>query len=417
MGATGGAPTTIAERFDVFLVDLDGVVYLGSEPLPGAVESLNRLRRIGKQIRYLTNDPRPRRETISRRLGDLGLQVETEEIVTSGWATARFLSHAGMGTVSVVGSEDLAAELRAQGLRLTEDEPEAVVVGADERTSYRDIQRAVRHIHRGATFVGTNPDGSFPTPDGPAPGAGTIVRAVETAVGVAPILVGKPEPRMFEMAQEGLPDGARAVVIGDQVETDVLGAHRAGLTGILVAEDDPEVTGVADYRRPDGRISGLADLFDESVGAWASPGFRWPDRIRPGVAAVVLDGDDVLLVKRADRERWALPTRTVERGESLTGALVREVKEETGLDVEIRQLTGVYSAPEQQVFSYPSGERVHFVTCCFRCTTVGGRLTADAEEALDAGFFRKDELPSNILPMQPQWVADATAERDGPAIR
>lgn len=373
---------------------------------------------MGKEIRYLTNDPRPRRETLARHLCDLGIRVETEEIVTSGWATARHLSRAGVGAASVVGSEGLAAELRDQGLRLTEDEPDAVVIGADEDTSYRDIQRAVRHIHRGARFVGTNPDGSFPTPDGPAPGAGAIVRAVETATGVDPIIVGKPEPPMFEMALEGVPDGARAVVIGDRVDTDVLGAHRAGLTGVLVSEDDPEVPGAADYRRPDGRISSLADLFEQSVDAWASPGFPWPDRIRPGVAAVVLDDDDdVLLVKRADRERWALPTGTVERGESLSRALVREVKEETGLDVEVRRLTGVYSAPEQQVFTYPSGGSVHFVTCCFRCTAVGGSLTADAEETLDADFFRTDELPSNILPMQPRWVADATAERVGSAIR
>ena len=162
----------------------------------------------------------------------------------------------------------------------------------------------------------------------------------------------------------------------------------------------------------------LAGLFHESVGEWESPGHPWPDRIRPGVAAVVLDDSRrVLLVLRSDRGRWALPTGTVERGESLTRALVREVKEETGLDVEVRRLTGVYSAPEQQVFSYPSGRSVHFITCCFHCTPAGGRLTADEDETVEAAFFRTDELPSDVLPMQSRWVADATSGRDGPAIR
>lgn len=261
---------TIADRFDVFLIDLDGVVYLGGEPLPGAVEALNRLRGMGKRIRYLTNDPRPRRETVARRLVDLGIRVEAEEIVTSGWATARYLNRRDIAAVSAVGSDGLRDELRARGLRLTEVDPEAVVVGADEQTTYRDIQRAARHVDRGATFVGTNPDGSFPTPDGLAPGAGAIVRAVETAVGVEPTIVGKPEPWMFEMALESLPAGERAVVIGDTAETDVLGAHRAGLTGILVAEDEHEPPTTDDFGRPDGRIGGLADVFDASVDAISS---------------------------------------------------------------------------------------------------------------------------------------------------
>lgn len=409
---------TIAERFDVFLIDLDGVVHLGGEPLPGAVESVNRLDHMGKQVRYLTNDPRPRRATIARHLGDLGIRVEAAEIVTSGWATARYLSREGIASVSTVGSDGLSAELRARGLRLTEEEPEAVVVGADEHTSYRDIQRATRHIDRGATFVGTNPDGAFPTPEGPAPGAGAIVRAVEAATGVDPLIVGKPEPAMFELALGDLPDRARAVVIGDRAEIDVLGAHRAGLTGILVADEEGSYPTPADFRQPDERISGLGDLFDVSVSEWRSPGYPWPDRIRPGVAAVVLDdGGEVLLVKRADRQRWALPTGTVERGESLTRALVREVKEEAGLDIEIDRLSGVYSAPEQQVFSYASGQTVHFVTSCFRCRPAGGRLTADGDEVVDAGFFRTEELPPTMLRMQPRWVADATVERDGPAVR
>lgn len=292
-----------------------------------------------------------------------------------------------------------------------------MVVGADEETSYRDIRRATRHIDRGATFVGTNLDGSFPTPDGPAPGAGAIVRAVEAAVGTAPTVVGKPEPLMFEMALDGLADDRDAVVVGDNPATDVLGAHRAGLTGILVADAEPTAASARDLQQPDLTISTLGDLFSDGIDIWESPSYPWPDEIRPGVAAVVLNDAEVLLLKRADKEQWALPTGTVERCEPVREAIVREIKEETGLQIAVERLTGVYSHPEQQVFSYPSGKAVHFVTNCFLCSVEEGTLEADEDEALEVGFFDVDDLPSNMLSMQPQWITDATEKRDATAIR
>ena len=409
---------TIAERFDVFLLDLDGVIRLGSEALPDAVDAVQRLDEMGKEVRFLTNDPRPRRQTVVEQLADLGIYAAVEQVVTSGWATACHLRRTGLPTASAVGSDGLRAELRARGIELTEEDPDAVVVGADERTSYRDIRRATRHIDRGAQFVGTNPDGAFPTPEGPAPGAGAIVRAVEAASGASPTVIGKPEPLMFEMARETASDADRAVVVGDNVDTDILGAHRAGLTGILVSGGEPARETGPDFRRPDASIATLADLFTRTVEPWSPPGHEWPDRIRPGVAAVVLDGGgDVLLVKRSDREQWALPTGTVERCETLTGAIAREVREEAGLEIEVDRLTGIYSDPQRQIFAYPSGEAVHFVTSCFRCRVAGGEVRPDEDEAVDAAFFDAAQLPSDLLPMQPRWISDALATSDRPAVR
>lgn len=408
----------IAEEFDLFLFDLDGVVYLGGEPIPDAVESINRLYERGKKLRFLTNDPRSKRETIVEKLRDFGIDATEDEIITSGWATAHYLAQQGVTTAAVVGSEELQTELEAEGIEITDDNPDAMVVGADEETSYLDIQRATRHIHGGATFVGTNPDGSFPTADGPAPGAGAIVRAVEAATGTEPTVVGKPESLMFEMALDGVADDLQTVVIGDNPATDVLGAHRAGLTGILVRDNDPTAASARDFRQPDATVSTLADLFEKPTETWDGPSHPWPDEIRPGVAAVVLNGaGEVLLLKRADRGRWALPTGSVERGEPVREAIIREVKEETNLRVAVEELTGVYSRPEQQVFSYPSGTEVHFITNCFRCTVDGGTLEADEDEALEVGFFDVTELPSDILSMQPQWIADATAAGDSPTVR
>lgn len=408
----------IATQFDVFLFDLDGVIYLGDEALPEAVESVNRLYEMDKDLRFLTNDPRPKRQTIASNLQELGIDAQEEEIITSGWATVHYLAQQDVATAAVVGSEGLQTELREEGIEITDDNPDAMLVGADEETSYLDIQRATRHIHRGATFVGTNPDGSFPTPDGPAPGAGAIVRAVEAAAGTEPTVIGKPEPLMFEMALDGVPDDSQAVVVGDNPATDILGAHRADLSGILVAEDEPTAASARDLQQPDATISTLAGLFTARTEMWEAPPYSWPDEIRPGVGAVVLnDAGEVLLLKRADKEQWALPTGSVEQCEPVQEAIVREVEEETGLHITVERLTGVYSHPDQQVFSYPSGKAVHFITNCFRCTIEGGTPEADEDEALEVGFFAVTDLPSNILSMQPQWIADATETGDSPAIR
>lgn len=251
----------IAERFDAFLLDLDGVVYLGDEALPDAIESVTRLREMGKKLRFITNDPRPTRTAVERNLRAMGIQASTDEIVTAGWATARHLSEQGMSTAAVVGSSGLELEIEAARIEVTDDDPEVMVVGADETTSYLDMQRATRHIVDGATFVGTSPDGAFPTPAGPAPGAGAIIRAVQEATDTTPTIVGKPEPLMFEMALGGLSNATKAVVIGDNPATDVIGAHRAGLPGMLVAEDEPAGVSYRDFPRPERTISTLAELF------------------------------------------------------------------------------------------------------------------------------------------------------------
>ena len=408
----------VVEQFEAFLLDLDGVVYLEDEPLPDAVDSVNRLYESDKEVRFLTNDPRQTRQTIAGSLRELGIPAQTDDIITSAWATARYVSQQGTTTATAVGSDGLKAELRAEGIEIQDDDPEVVVVGADEATTYRDIRRATRHIDRGAAFIATNPDGSFPTPNGPAPGAGAIVRAVQAATGTEPTVVGKPHPRMFKIALDGLADDEDAVVVGDNPGTDILGAHRAGLPGILVADEKPSATSARDLQQPDLTVSTLTGLFSNSIEPRDSPQYSWPDEIRPGVAAVVLNNDgEVLLLKRADTEQWALPTGTVERCEPVREAITREVKEETGLHVSIKRLSGVYSQPEQQVFSYPTGKAVHFVTNCFLCSIDGGVLEADQDEALAVEFFDVDELPSNILPMQPQWITDATAVSDIPAIR
>ena len=423
---------TLTEKFDAFLFDLDGVVNVGDQPLPGSVEALGRLRAMGKAVRFLTNDFRFAGVELARRLNRMGIEATPEEVVSCGWATAQLLRQEGVRSAYVVGSPSLARELQDAAIANdAEGVPEAVVVGADDHVGYPHILRASRFILAGARFVATNADGSFPTPDGPAPGTGAIVRAVEAVTGKRPQIVGKPYPLMFRLALSTLAPNTRAVMVGDNPATDILGAHQVGLTAILVsrgatpgppAHGDPSAGPTArDFRTPDAVIGTLLDLFRTGVPLrrWVPPPYPWPERVSPAVAAVVVDAERrVLWVRRCDNGLWSLPSGRVEPGETVQEAVRREVLEETGLAGRVVRLTGVYSDPSAQVFVYPSGEAVHFITSCFLCEVEGGRLRSAAADVLEAAFFEPDaQPPTGVMSIHLRWVADALAERPVAFVR
>lgn len=257
------ASATIAESFDAFLFDLDGVVYVGDEPLPDAVESLARLREAGKRLRFLTNNPRLTRTQLARRLVGMGAQAQEEEVVSSGWATARYLQREGIGSAYVLGSRGLIAEVLSAGVEVVDGGPcEAVVVGADDLVTYGHIRQAASGVFSGARFVATNADSTYPSPAGPLPGTGAIVAAVRTTTGVEPVVVGKPFSPMFDAALESAGvKRERTVMVGDSSETDIEGARRAGITGVLVSKDGRHSanTGAAWAVVPN-----LGGLFDET---------------------------------------------------------------------------------------------------------------------------------------------------------
>ena len=273
---TAGAP--IVERFDAFLLDLDGVVYVGEEPLPNAVESLIRLRKAGKQLRFLTNNPRLTRIQLARRLTGMGVEAHEEEIVTSGWATARYLRDEGISSAYVLGSRGLISEVLEAGVEVVDRGPcEAVVVGADDLVSYGHIRQATTAIFSGARFVATNADNTFPSPEGPLPGTGAIVAAVQTTTGAEPVVVGKPFSPMFDAALEGLDVGReRAVMIGDSPETDIEGARRAGIPGVLVSRDDRRS---ANSLSANAVVPDLGGLFDPEIEVLSG---KQEDRHEPG---------------------------------------------------------------------------------------------------------------------------------------
>ena len=409
----------IADKYDAFFLDLDGVVYVGSSPTEGAVAALEQLRSMGKDIRFLTNNPTDQEEIVAR-LGSLGIEAARSEVVTCGTATASVLAEQDAGSVWTLGHDGLRRALSQGGLKLVEGRPcDAVVVGWDDSITLSQIREAALAIRNGATFVATNEDKTYPGPEGILSGVGVVVDAIIAGSGKRPISIGKPCTAMFCQAIRSLAPGKRAVMIGDTPSVDVLGAHRAGLDALLMG-NARTYPGASDFRNPDGRIGSLMDLFDPSVEtrSWTSPDYRWPESVEPGVAGVVLDGEGrVLLMKRSDNGLWGIPSGHVEPGETVESAVIREIREETGLDVSVKELVGLYSDPTSQVITYPDGRVCHFVTSCFSCSLEGGQLSRSGPETLDAGFFRPSELPEPLMPMHPRWLSDAVAPSGRPFLR
>ena len=232
----------------LLLVDLDGVVYRGAQPVPGVADVLNRRAAAGDRVMYVTNNSRSHRDEYRARLASHGVPLAgdgTESIVTAARATAVLLaeSQPRPRVVMVFGGPGLARELRDVGLRVVPPTPrglaaapDVLAVGVDFGLTYARLSTAAEAVRRGARFVATNRDPIFPAAEGLLAGAGAIVAAVATAVGRDPdVVVGKPETRLFEAAAElaGVPV-REAVVIGDGLATDIRAANAAGARSVLM---------------------------------------------------------------------------------------------------------------------------------------------------------------------------------------
>lgn len=220
------------------LIDMDGVLYRGQTPLTGAAELLLFLK--SRRIRYLlvTNNSTLTPAQFAERLRKMGISVEVEDIMTSGVATAEYLATiAKPGTkVNVVGEGGLIAELEKRGFVIAGREAQFVVCGLDKTVTYEKLKTATLAIRDGATFIGTNADKTYPLERDLIPGAGSILAALIAATDVQPIVVGKPEPIIIEQCLRLLGAGKEeSALLGDRLDTDILGGHRAGLTTIMVA--------------------------------------------------------------------------------------------------------------------------------------------------------------------------------------
>ncbi|MCU0512057.1 MAG: HAD-IIA family hydrolase [Anaerolineae bacterium] len=220
------------------IMDMDGVLWRGDEALPGLAAFFAWLRRAGRPFVLATNNSsRPPAQYV-QKLAGLGVpDILPQQIITSATATAIYLrARYPAGTrVHVVGMDGVRQALLEADFALVEEDAAVVVAGVDFELTYDKAKRAALMIRAGADFVGTNPDATFPTPEGLIPGAGSILALLETAGGKAPLVIGKPEPAMFEVALRRLgtlPE--QTLMVGDRLDTDIFGAYRAGLKTALV---------------------------------------------------------------------------------------------------------------------------------------------------------------------------------------
>jgi glycerol-1-phosphatase len=267
--ARGQAPEL---DFDGLIVDLDGVVWLGTTAVPGSVAAIAELRARGIRLLFLTNDPRGSRAEYAARLSALGVRAEESEIVTSGSALAGLVrEREGVGrTAFVIGSPSLNLELAKAGLeRLHGDagrSAEIVAVGGHDGFNYEELRIATQAVRHGARLYATGRDATFPMPDGPWPGTGAVLASVEVAGGKTAITAGKPERYIFDIARSLLAGCHRVAIVGDNLAADISGGKRAGLTTVLVLTGTSHRSDVGDAEvSPDIVLPDLAALIDAAL--------------------------------------------------------------------------------------------------------------------------------------------------------
>jgi glycerol 3-phosphatase-2 len=256
--ALSGSHGPLMNSHDLLLFDLDGVLYIGDQPVDGAAAALSRVRERGIPVAFVTNNAARTPEVVAGQLRGMGVAASSGEVVTSPMAAAGLLAEdldAG-AAVLVVGGEGVRWALRHAGLRpvdTAEDHPEAVVQGWSPEVGWPMLAEAAVAIRGGARWVATNLDATLPSPRGPLPGNGSMVAALATALGRSPEVVGKPEPALFETARR-LSGGDRPLIVGDRLDTDIVGANSAGIASLLVltgVSSPLDLVGAAPDSRPD----------------------------------------------------------------------------------------------------------------------------------------------------------------------
>jgi glycerol-1-phosphatase len=302
-GGLRSSDAPLGTTYDVAMLDLDGVVYIGSRAVPGAPQHLLAAREAGMRLAYITNNASRPPSAVAQHLSELGIPVAHTDVVTAAQAAARLLAERlpGGSNVFVIGGTGLFAALAEHdlhGVQDIADDPVAVVSGYHPDLRWHTVIEGAILVQRGLPWVASNADRTVPTRYGPGPGNGVLVGAVADFAGRQPVVAGKPEPSLFEetLIRVG---GTRPLVVGDRLDTDIEGAVRSGYDSLLVMTG---VTGVAQLveagpaERPSyiaADLGGLAEAHDQPVledGAARAGG--WCAATSGGT--LVVDGDGSL---------------------------------------------------------------------------------------------------------------------------
>jgi NagD protein len=251
-----------------FLIDMDGVVYRGSELIPGADRFIARLQELGLPFLFLTNNSQWTRRDVVARLARLEIHVSERHIFTCAMATARFLAAQKPGGAAfVIGEGGLLNALHINGYTIVDRDPDYVVVGEGRTLSFEMVERATSMIVEGARLVATNLDENCPTRDGVRPGCGAVAALLSTATGCRAFSVGKPSPIMMRAARKELGlDAAHTFMIGDTMDTDILGGVQMGYSTVLVLSGNTKAADLGGYAyRPDVVVESLGHIQPEEL--------------------------------------------------------------------------------------------------------------------------------------------------------
>lgn len=251
-----------------YLIDMDGVIYRGSTLIPGAARFISGLREANVPFLFLTNNSQRTRRDVATKLQRLGIDVEEEHVFTCAMATARFLARQKpRGTAFVIGEGGLQTALHNNGYAVVDKDPDYVVVGEGRTLNFEMVEAALGMIMGGAKLVATNPDPNCPTQSGMRPGCGAVVAMLEAASGARAFSVGKPSPVMLRDARKELGlTTDQTIVIGDTMETDILGGVQLGFKTVLVLSGGTRREDLARYAYgPDKIVESIADLDHEEL--------------------------------------------------------------------------------------------------------------------------------------------------------
>jgi NagD protein len=268
-----------------YLIDMDGVIYRGHQLIAGADRFIHDLRSAEVPFRFLTNNSQRGRRDVAIKLQRLGIDVEEEHIFTCAHATAHFLAvQKPAGTAFVIGEGGLLTALDQAGYAIVDRDPDYVVVGEGRTLTFEVVEAALGMLRGGAKLVATNLDPNCPTPQGMRPGCGAVVAMLEAASGVKAFSVGKPSPLMMRAARKELGlTAAQTVMIGDTMETDILGGLQLGYRTILVLSGGTAESDLERYAyRPDLVVGSVADLSHADLVAEFATG---PAQERPRLVA------------------------------------------------------------------------------------------------------------------------------------
>jgi len=331
---------SLAETFDVALLDLDGVVYVGRRAVPGVPDVLARVRAVGMRLAFVTNNAARPPAVVAAHLTELGIDAEPGEVINSAQAAAHYLAdllgaHARVLVVGTTGLDEALVERGLVPVHTAEEDPQAVVQGYSPDLDWRLLAEGAIAIRRGLPWVATNADATVPSPRGPLPGNGSLVAALRFATGTEPVVTGKPNPAMhLESVQRSA--AQRPVVVGDRLDTDVEGANAAGCPSLLVFTG---VTAAADllsaapalrptFIAPDAGgllVAHVAPTLSDQVarcGAWTAT-HEDADVVlaRTGDEAVQQSADGLDPLRALCALSWSLADRSPAGGDSRAAAL------------------------------------------------------------------------------------------------